>query len=261
MKVQIAVLTVALAAGVILWWKMSGRASGPTPFPEIPLPPGTTVLKRLESLVNLQSTRLIIAGTVLSPADVDRFYRTKLVGTGWREEAGEAVVGTERRPLTFRRGGWECTAFAFPADDTRLTRLLLQLRPAGSGQRRSQLARGVVSGRLNGFPLFPGVDGALLIESGSRRGPITILFETGATLGKVVEFYRRHLDRGEKPFPSVSGAMDWASGTYRFRQWSVLVNLCRRPAGGTSALVILTPAQTEAKAEMEVRACSGGATF
>jgi hypothetical protein len=260
-KVQVAILVMALTAGAVVWWKMSGRASEPRPFPDVPLPFGATVVKQLESLVNLQATRLVIASTAWPAAEVDRYYRGQLTAAHWQERRGEALADTDRRPLTFRRGEWECVVLAFPDPDRRLTQLLVQLRPVGEGQRRRHLTGGAVASRLGGFPVFPGVTGALLIESGGRDGPATVLFESEAALGKVAEFYHRRLSEGERPLPAVAGAVDWASGRYRFRQWSVLLNLCRRPAGGTSVLIMLTPFREEAaEARVGVAACSGGAT-
>ncbi|MDI6870291.1 MAG: hypothetical protein QME79_02835 [Bacillota bacterium] len=260
MKTHTTVMVMALVTCALLWWKLSSRASAPAPVPEVPLPSGSTVIKRLESLVNLQCTHITIVRTTLRPMEVDRFYRARLAALGWREETREALPGTDRRPLLFRRETWECTTFAFPDLERQTTNLLLHLRSAGAGPRRRLLNRGALASRLSGFPLFPGVGGALLIEDGSCTGPATLLFETEAPLTRVVEFYRRHLSGGGRPFPATSEEGDWASGTFRFRQWHVAVNLCRRPAGGTSALVILNRV-AEGAPGAEVEACSGGATF
>lgn len=260
MKLHVAVLTSALVVGAVLWWRLTGHAGGQPPLPDIPLPAGTTVLKVLQPMVNLQTTRVTVARTTLPPSEVDRFYRAKLVTLGWREELRPGIPGTDRRPLYFRRGAWECTTFAFPDSSGRYTNLMVQVRPADAEARRGRVTRGTVAGRLEGFPLFPGVEGALLIEDGGGQGPATLLYETGAPLAEVADFYRRRLGGGSRPFPPLKVESEWASGAYTFRRWSVLINLCRRPGGGTSALVILNPSDV-GTAEVGVEACSSGATW
>lgn len=254
MKATTAVLAVLLMVAVVLWWRMTGRAGSPVALPEVPVPPGTAVVRRLYPLVNLRTTFITVAETPLRPTEVDRFYRNKLLGLGWVERLQSAPEG-QRRPLSFRKGGWDVTVFAFPASPSGATHLLIHERRATDRPSPGRLPRRRVSVRLGGFPLYPGVEGALLIESG---GAATILYETDAPLLKVAEFYRRRLDSGQKQFAELGENANWASGGFTYRGQRVVVNLSRRAAGKTSALVIINRRESPT---VEVKAWSGAATF
>lgn len=259
MKATSAVLVAAVVTGAVLWWKLAGRANSPAPLPEVPLPPGTSVAKRLEPVVNLQSTRIIVGTTSLHPAEVERHFRVKLAAQGWREEP-RPVRSIPYGTLHFRKGCWELAVVVFAESGRRSSNLVVQVRPAAAAPRKPHVARTTVLSRLRGFPLYPGVHGALLIENGERQESTVILYETTAPLSQVARFYGRRLTEGDRPFAALGERTEWASSAYRFRGWPVLVNLCRRPEGGTSVMVIMNR-EGRNTAESEVEACSGGATY
>lgn len=258
MKTSSVVVVLMLVVGVVLWWRWTSRANGPMQPPEVPLPSGTKVVKSLEPLVNLRRTRIIVAQTTIRPAEVERFYQRRLPLLGWKGEPGPAAPGAGRRPLLFRQGSWELTVFVFSDSDAQASNLVVQVRPSGAETVNRRLARTAVASRLGGFPLFPGVDGALLIEDGAGRGTATILYDTASSLDQVARFYQRRLGGGGRPF-ELTDHTEWTSGAYTFRGWAVLINLCRRPEGGTSVMIILNR-NSVAKAGSEVAACSGAAT-
>jgi hypothetical protein len=99
-----------------------------------------------------------------------------------------------------------------------------------------------------------------LIEEGDGRGPATVLYETPARLADVATFYRRRLAGGGREFAPLTRESAWASGAFSYHGWPVLVNLCRRPQGGSSVLVIVNRTGVSG-ARVEVEACSGGGTW
>ena len=233
--------------------------SGP---PEFPLPPGSTVCQRMEPLVNGERILVTLAQTPWGLAEVERFYRRGHALQGWQEAGIPKISGSGRRvPLVFHRKGWEGTVFSSHDSARGATTLLVRVRPVGTVARRPQSYLCGLPGRLDGFPVFPGIKGALLVESGAPHYRAALLFETEATLEQVVQFYRQRLGPGIRPFPDDTTVCRCVSGLFPVRRRNALLNLCRRPGGGTSVLVALErPAAADAALGEEVRVCSGGGT-
>lgn len=229
--------------------------SGP---PELPLPPGASVQQRMEPLVNGERTLVTLAQTLWRPEKVEAFYRSPTL-RGWRLEVPSQGEPSGRLPLTLRREGWQGTVFSCHDAQRKATTLLTRVRPAQPEADRRKAGLAGWARRWNGFPLFPGVTDALVVESGAPPRRTTLLFETAATLEQVAQFYRHRLGAGAHPFLANTAGHRCVSGLVRIRQGTILLSLCRRRGGGTSALAALERRPLAGVGwEKEVGACFGG---
>lgn len=255
--VAAAVVLVALGAVPIIQARGAKRINPAKMM--VPIPPGGSVVKQLQPMVNLQWTKITVVRSPMAAAETLAFYRETLVGQGWAETASPVPAsGPERAGVggKFKRHGLDLSVHVFADTAKETCFAILQVHPS-SRQGNSELAVDAVVSRLHGFPVFPGVKKALLIEDSGERTVSTVLYDAEASPREIAEFYRHSL-KGENS--TTASSAEWSSHGYIYQGKRALINLCRRRGGdGTSVMVILSGAGQDGKAG--VGAWSTDATF
>lgn len=251
-ETAIAAALVSLMA-LLSWRCAAGEPSGPAP--DLPLPAGARLVRRMEPIINLQPVRLVIATTTLSPDDVASHFRRVLPRLGWEEQQNAAAHLPG--PLSFVRPGYRCWILAIRDEEKPESILMTEVRRADPPRQPALLARQLVASRLGGVPLYPGVKAALIVENGYPSGSVTVLYDTEASLERVAAYYARVCPDLRPTLSTANASTKWLASTGRFREVAVAIHLYRPAEGGTAVLILR--GNLKARRE-EGKTCSGAAT-
>ncbi|MGE5507428.1 MAG: hypothetical protein ACM3RP_02905 [Chitinophagales bacterium] len=246
----------ACLAGLVALLSWRCVAAGPLgQAPDVPLPVGCRIVRTLEPIVNLQPVRLVIATTSLSPAEVADYFRGTMPALGWEEQP--AHTDGKPGPLSFTRPGHRCWVLAIREADKPETILMTEVRSTSPPRQPALLARQLVANRLDGVPLYPGVQAALIVENGVPSGPVTVLYEAAASLERLASYYAKACPDLKSTLAAANAATKWVSATGRFRGLPLAIHLYRQADGKTAVLILRGDLQARRGGE---RACSGAAT-